>query len=63
MLFRSEVSGPLGSVRITLTRSLHYRSMAFYNHFGTHNLELSFGAMRKGEAGLLEGEIQVTPRP
>lgn len=58
-----EVTGPYGSVRVTITRSVHYRSMAFYNHFGTHNLELSFGSLRKGETGLLEGEIRVTPRP
>jgi hypothetical protein len=35
--------------------------MAFHNHFGTDNLELSFGSFNKGERASVEGEIIVTP--
>jgi hypothetical protein len=58
-----EVSGGFGKVRVTINRSNHYRQMVFHNHFGTHNLELSFGAMKKGEKALVEGTIEVTPKP
>jgi hypothetical protein len=58
-----EVSGGFGKVRVTITRSSHYRQMIFHNHFGTHNLELSFGAMARGESAMVEGTIQVTPKP
>lgn len=58
-----EVSGGFGKVRVTVKRSSHYRQMIFHNHFGTHNLELSFGGMAKGETAMVEGTIEVVPSP
>jgi hypothetical protein len=57
-----EVSGAFGKVRVTITQQSRYKSMQFHNHFGTHNLELSFGELRKGERASVEGTIQVMPR-
>jgi hypothetical protein len=56
-----EVSGAFGKVRVNITRSSHYRSLIFYNHFGTKNMELSWGGFRRGETAFVEGEIVVTP--
>jgi hypothetical protein len=56
-----EVRGSIATVRVNITRSSHYRSMEFYNHFGTNNLELGFGRMDVGETAFVEGEIIVTP--
>jgi hypothetical protein len=58
-----QVSGGFGKIRVTVTGSSHYRSLVFHNHFGTHNLEFSFGRMAKGESAFVEGEIEVTPNP
>lgn len=56
-----EVKGSLATVRVTVDASSHYSSLRFHNHFGTDNLELSFGRMRKGESAFVRGEIVVTP--
>ena len=58
-----EVSGRFGKVRVTVTRAQRYLQMIFHNHFGTHNLELSFGALATGESAMVEGIIEVTPKP
>jgi Ig-like domain from next to BRCA1 gene len=58
-----EVSGSFGKVLVTVKHSSHYRQMVFHNHFGTHNLELSFGSMAKGETAMVEGTIEVTTKP
>lgn len=58
----AEVSGPKAKVRVTIKRSSHYTSLRFHRHTGTHNLELSFGKMQKGEKAFVEGEVIVTPK-
>ena len=58
-----EVSGGFGKVLVDLKSFSHYRTLVFHNHFGTHNLEFSFGRMAKGESAFVEGEIEVTPQP
>ncbi|AIE88073.1 hypothetical protein [Fimbriimonas ginsengisoli] len=58
----AEVSGGFGTVRVDVTRSSHYGNLHFYNHFGTNNLELGFGSMKKGETAFVEGMIQVVPQ-
>lgn len=59
-----EVTGPLATVRVDVneSRSRHYQSLRFHNHFGTDNLELSFGRMRNGESAHVDGQIIVTPK-
>ncbi len=58
-----EVAGPYATVRVVITKSLHYEKLVFMNHPGTHNMEFSFGRMKQGESASLSGEITVTPGP
>jgi hypothetical protein len=56
------VDGPYATVRVTVTASQHYEKLVFMNHPGTHNLEFSFGKVKKGETASIAGEIAVTPK-
>jgi hypothetical protein len=56
------VQGSLASVQVNILNSTHYRSMGFFNHFGTNNLELQFGSFLVGERATVEGELVVTPK-
>lgn len=58
----AEVDGPYATVRVTVKSSQHYEKLVFMNHPGTHNLEFSFGRMKKGESAAISGEIAVTPK-
>lgn len=57
-----EADGPYAKVRIKVDSSTHYEKLVFMNHPGTHNLEFSFGRVKKGETASLTGQIEVTPR-
>lgn len=57
-----EEDGPYATVRFTVTSSSHYEKLVFMNHPGTHNLEFSFGRVKKGETAAISGEITVTPK-
>lgn len=56
-----EVAGSVASVRIRILSHTNYRSMEFYNHFGTHNIEMRVGPLAVGQSAALDGEIIVTP--
>ena len=58
-----EVDGPYARVRVTVLKSSHYVNMVFMNHPGTHNLELGFGHIRKGDVVDVEGTIDVQAKP
>lgn len=53
------VDGTLASVRINVINHSHYRSMGFFNHFGTNNAEIQFGKFVTGEKATVEGELVV----
>lgn len=56
-----EVVGPVATIRVNVLTSSRYRSMEFYNHFGTNNIELRFGPLGVNQGASVEGEIIVTP--
>lgn len=56
------VDGALATVRISVLSHSHYRSMGFFNHFGTNNAEIQFGKFAAGEKASVEGEVIVTPK-
>lgn len=47
---------------MTITQQSRYKSLAFHNHFGTHNFGVYFGELRKDERTSVEGTIKVMPR-
>lgn len=57
-----QVDGPYATVKVKVTSSSHYQDLVFMNHPGTHNLEFSFGKMKKGDTASIGGEIEVTPK-
>ncbi|AIE86473.1 hypothetical protein [Fimbriimonas ginsengisoli] len=58
----ARVDGPYATVDFKVTSSKHYEKLVFMNHPGTHNIEFSFGRMKKGESAALSGELVVTPK-
>lgn len=57
-----ELTGPLATLRVNVLNSTNYRTMEFYNHFGTNNIELQFGPLAIGQRASVDGEIIVIQR-
>ena len=57
-----EVESDRAIVRVNIASHQHYRSLIFYHHSYTNNMELHFGSMRRGETATVEGEMAVSPK-
>ncbi len=58
----AEVTGSVATVRVNILSHSLLRNVEFDNHFGTHNLALSFGPILRGQTARFTIQIVVTPK-